>query len=35
MPKDEKAKYILTLKAPIPTAADENFCDIFLNLKKK
>ena len=25
----------LTLKAPIMTAADDNFCDIFLNFRKK
>ena len=26
---------ILTLKAPIPTAADDKFCDIFSNFRKK
>ena len=25
----------LTLKAPFPTAADDKFCDIFLNFPKK
>ena len=28
-------KEALTLKAPITTAADEKFCDIFSNFKKK
>ena len=26
--------YALTLKAPITTAADDKFCDIFLNFQK-
>ena len=26
---------VLTFKAPITTAADDNFCDIFLNFLKK
>ena len=28
-------KYVLTLKVPITTAADDKFCDIFLNFGKK
>ena len=31
----EKVNQILTLKAPITTAADNKFSDIFLNLQKK
>ena len=30
-----KAKLQFTLKAPITNAADDTFCDIFPNLKKK
>ena len=29
-----KRKHALSLKAPITTAADDKFCDIFPNLKK-
>ena len=28
-------KYLLILKAPITTGADDNFCDIFSNFSKK
>ena len=28
-------EFVLTLKAPITTAADDNFCDIFLIVRKK
>ena len=27
--------HYLTLKAPITTAADDNFCDVFSNFRKK
>ena len=29
-----KEKILLTLKAPITTATDDKFCDIFLNFQK-
>ena len=31
----ESAKMHLTLKAPITTAADDKFCEIFPNFRKK
>ena len=34
VPITEVISLPLTLKVPVTTAADDNFCDIFLNLKK-